>query len=273
MAKHATATTVSGVSGSLWLLFGAVSVVLLITCTNIAALLVSRGAHRQHETAVRLSLGASRRTIAAQLLTETGMLAVAGGAFGLLVAIAASNAMQVAGADLPRIDEVSLDRRVLLYTLGTTVAVALLPALRSTMSVVGDAGRTRFPVCWLSAVMSLNATRARSEPLLPSSCLDSHLQNADGASIAAHSPASAVARTTSSSQSRHVGASRALGATSVNVSVNSGRALRTSTARCRNFRSSTARELVQKWLRRDDDVLGDGVFEQIAAHAARDQGL
>ena len=82
--------TVSGVRSSLWLLFGAVSVLLLITCTNIAALLLARAAQRRQEIAVRLSLGATRATVAAQMLTETGMLALAGSAVGLLVALGAS---------------------------------------------------------------------------------------------------------------------------------------------------------------------------------------
>lgn len=72
--------SVSGVRPSLWLLFAADSVLLLTTCTNIAALLLSRATHRRQEIAVRLSLGATRSAVAAQMLIETGVLALAGGA-------------------------------------------------------------------------------------------------------------------------------------------------------------------------------------------------
>ncbi len=141
---------VSGVGSSLWLLFGAVCILLLIACTNIATLLLSRAAHRREELAVRQSLGASRGAVAAQVLTETGVLAFAGGAVGMLVAVAASSAIRAAGADLPRFDEVAIDGRVLLYTLASTLIVALLcgliPAIRTAgrlASLRGEASRTQ----------------------------------------------------------------------------------------------------------------------------------
>ena len=128
-------TTVSSVRGSLWLLFGAVSVLLLIACTNIAALLLSRAARREQELSVRLSLGASRWTVAAQTLTETALLAVVGAVLGLLVAGAASTAARAFVPEFPRIDEIALDGRVLLYTLlaimTVTILCGLLPAIRS----------------------------------------------------------------------------------------------------------------------------------------------
>jgi putative ABC transport system permease protein len=74
--------TVGGVRKSLWVLFGSVSLLLLIACTNIAALLVSRAAGRQHEISVRYSLGASRASVAAQLMTEVLLLATAGALLG-----------------------------------------------------------------------------------------------------------------------------------------------------------------------------------------------
>ncbi len=143
--------TVSGVRPSLWLLFGAVSVLLLITCTNIAALLLSRAAQRQQEIAVRLSLGATRATVAAQMLTETGMLALAGGAVGLLVAVGASAGFRSVAVDLPRMDEIALDGRILLYTLALAVTVTflcgLLPAIRTARGGLAgasnEAGRTQ----------------------------------------------------------------------------------------------------------------------------------
>jgi putative ABC transport system permease protein len=143
--------TVSGVRSSLWLLFGAVSVLLLITCTNIAALLLCRAAQRQQEISVRLSLGATRRAVAAQMLTEAGMLALAGSAVGLLVALGASAGFRFAAVDLPRVEEIALDRRILLYTLAlavtVTVVCGLLPAIRTARgSLAGasnESGRTQ----------------------------------------------------------------------------------------------------------------------------------
>src|SRR5690606_41357135 len=93
-----------------------------------------RGAHRREELAVRQSLGVSRAAVAVQLLTETGVLALAGGVLGVGIAAAASGALRAAGVDLPRFDAVAVGGRVLLYTLASVVAVTLLcgflPALR-----------------------------------------------------------------------------------------------------------------------------------------------
>jgi putative ABC transport system permease protein len=153
--------TVSGVRQSLWLLFGAVSMLLLITCTNIAALLLARAAQRRQEIAVRLSLGATRATVAAQMLTETGMLALAGSAVGLLVALGALAAIRSVAGDLPRMDEIALDGRILLYTLALAVTVTflcgLLPAIRTARGgpagASNEAGRrqvsTRNSLQWL----------------------------------------------------------------------------------------------------------------------------
>lgn len=127
---------VRGVGRSLWMLFGAVSVLLLIACTNIATLLLARGAHREQEVAVRYSLGASRRAVAAQLLTEAMLLAVAGAAAGLLLAAGTSAALRRLAPDLPRLDEVGIDGRILIYAMAVAVAVSLtcgvIPALRSS---------------------------------------------------------------------------------------------------------------------------------------------
>src|SRR5579864_5982127 len=82
-------TTVHGVRKSLWILFGAVSLLLLIACTNIVALLLSRAAARRQETSVRFSLGASRASVAAQMFTEVLVLALLGGACGMSIAATA----------------------------------------------------------------------------------------------------------------------------------------------------------------------------------------
>ncbi len=128
--------TVGGVRGSLWILFGSVSLLLLIACTNIVSLLLARATQRQHEIAVRYSLGASRAAIVTQLLTESFLLALAGGALGLLVAWAAADIFRALAANLPRIEEIHLDLRVVLYALTCSIVVTLLcglfPALRGT---------------------------------------------------------------------------------------------------------------------------------------------
>src|SRR5262245_139654 len=106
---------VGGIGPALWLLFGAVSLRLLIACTNIAALFAARGAARRPEIALRLSLGASRPAIAGFVLAETLLLALVGGALGLLVAGFATAALRAFGTDLPRMDEVAVDARILFY--------------------------------------------------------------------------------------------------------------------------------------------------------------
>lgn len=129
-------TIVGGVRGSLWILFGSVSLLLLIACTNIAALLLARATERQHEIAIRFSLGASRAAIATQLLSEAFVLALSGAAVGLAVAGAAAKVFRILAGNLPRIEEIGLDWRIVLYSLGCSVVVTLLcglfPALRAT---------------------------------------------------------------------------------------------------------------------------------------------
>jgi putative ABC transport system permease protein len=128
--------TVGRVRNSLWLLFGSVSLLLLIACTNIAALLLSRTVARQHEISVRFSLGASRSSVAAHLLTEVLILAVAGATVGLLVASGASKVFRYLAKDLPRIDEIGLNGNIVIYSLLCAVAATLLcglfPAIRGT---------------------------------------------------------------------------------------------------------------------------------------------
>src|ERR1700743_3800949 len=129
-------TAVVGVRKSLWILFGAVTLLLLIACTNIVSLLLARATQRRHEIAVRYSLGASRGAIVAQLLTESFVLAVAGAVLGLLVAWGAADIFRALAANLPRIEEIHLDARVVLYALASSIVVTLLcglfPALRGT---------------------------------------------------------------------------------------------------------------------------------------------
>ena len=153
-------TTIGGVRSSLWMLFGAVSLLLLIACTNIVALLLARGAQRQHEIAVRLSLGAPRFMVVWQLLTESLVLALAGAVIGLFVAGAASSVFRSLAKELPRVEEIHLDARIVLYTLVCSVFAILLcglfPAIRGTRGnlsgALTQAGRSqvssRIPLQW-----------------------------------------------------------------------------------------------------------------------------
>jgi len=127
--------TVGGVRGTLWLLMGAVGFVLLVACSSVANLLLARGVARGREVAIRAALGADRRRLVAQLLTESLLLAVAGGGLGVLLAAWGMDALlALVGDALPRADEVRLDATSLLFTAGvslvTGVVFGLVPALR-----------------------------------------------------------------------------------------------------------------------------------------------
>ena len=135
----------------LLVLLGTVAFVLLIACANLANLLLARSTTRQKEVAVRQALGASRAQLVRQFLTECVVLAIVGGATGLLVATLATRLLVALGADrIPRGDSVSLDPQVLMFTLGLSLITGLVfgvgPAMYASrpkaLGALKEGGRT-----------------------------------------------------------------------------------------------------------------------------------
>ena len=131
---------------TLLLLLGAVSLVLLIACVNVASLLLARAVSRERELALRVALGAGRGRLLRQCLTESGVLGLAGGALGVLLPVAGLRPFLAKWpGGLPRAEDVQLDWRVLLFAVGTSLLCGFLfglaPALRAPSDQLGQSLR------------------------------------------------------------------------------------------------------------------------------------
>jgi predicted permease len=142
---------VGGIESTLWILMAVVGAVLLIACANVAGLLLARGEARQPELAVRTAVGAGRRRLVHQMLTESALLAVVGAGLGLLLSFVG---LRLIVQDLSRTvfftERIGIDGWTLVFTVGITAVTAvlfgLLPALRATRGdlhlVLKEGGRS-----------------------------------------------------------------------------------------------------------------------------------
>ncbi len=161
---------VGDLARTLWIIMGAVGLVLLIACANVANLLLARAARRRREVAMRAALGASRGRVARFVLTESVVLALLAGALGLLLSRWGVRALvALSPAELPRMGTIGVDWRVWTFTFGMAVVtglvfggVAALPAARTRLAEVlkeggrGSSGRGRGRQVLLAAQSALS---------------------------------------------------------------------------------------------------------------------
>jgi predicted permease len=137
LVKNFMDNAVGPVRPLMWLLLGAVLLVLLIACGNAASLLLARAANRMRELGMRAALGAGRGRIVRQLLTESLLIGVAAGVLGIgLAYLFLHLLLRLDPGDIPRLNEASLDTRVLLFTVGASLLTSLLAGILPALTVV-----------------------------------------------------------------------------------------------------------------------------------------
>lgn len=134
---------IADVQRPLWIMFAAVGFMLLIACSNVATLLLARATARQRELAIRNAMGASRKVILRQLLTESVLLSVMGGILGIFMSAWGLSLLRAAKpANLPRVDAINLHPWVLVFTAAVSVFTGILfglvPALHASKTTVND---------------------------------------------------------------------------------------------------------------------------------------